>query len=91
MLEHHLQQGALRFELKGEFGESGDVRVAAEALSAVAVLEHADVKVNLLDTPGSPDLVGELRAGLRAADAVLFVVSEAGGMDAVTAQLWAEC
>lgn len=58
---------------------------------AVAPLEHDGVKVNLLDTPGSPDFVGELRAGLRAADAVLFVVSAVGGLDAVTAQLWSEC
>jgi len=58
---------------------------------AVASLEWAGVKVNLLDTPGSPDFVGELRAGLRAADGVLFVVSSVGGLDAVTAQLWQEC
>ncbi|TAL25556.1 MAG: GTP-binding protein, partial [Frankiales bacterium] len=58
---------------------------------AVAPLEHAGVKVNLLDTPGGADFVGELRAGLRAADAALFVVSAVGGLDAVTAQLWAEC
>jgi len=58
---------------------------------ALAAVEHAGVKLNLFDTPGSPDLLGELRAGLRACDAVLFVVSAAGGLDAVTAQLWAEC
>ena len=58
---------------------------------AVAAVEHAGVKLNLLDTPGSPDFVGELRAGLRAADGVLFVVSATGGLDAVTAQLWSEC
>src|SRR5688500_13653369 len=58
---------------------------------AVAPLEHEGVKVNLLDTPGGADFVGELRAGLRAADAALFVVSAVGGLDAVTAQLWAEC
>ena len=57
----------------------------------VASIEHDGVKLTLLDTPGSPDFVGELRAGLRAADGVLFVVSAAGGLDAVTAQLWAEC
>jgi elongation factor G len=59
--------------------------------TAVAAFEHGGTKVNLIDTPGSPDFVGELRAGLRAADAVLFVVSAVGGLDAVTAQLWQEC
>src|SRR6266550_1989799 len=49
------------------------------------------VKINLLDTPGYADFVGELRAGLRAADAALFVVSSVDGMDAATAALWEEC
>ncbi len=73
--------------------DSDDVeRALGHSVSlAVAPLEHRGTKVNLLDTPGSPDLVGELRAALRAADGVLFVVSAAGGLDAVTAQLWSEC
>ncbi|GAA2614274.1 elongation factor G-like protein EF-G2 [Dactylosporangium fulvum] len=56
-----------------------------------APIMHGDIKVNLLDTPGYADFVGELRAGLRAADAALFVVSAADGMDAATAALWEEC
>src|SRR6266540_3827087 len=56
-----------------------------------APLMHNDTKVNLLDTPGYADFVGELRAGLRAADAALFVVSSVDGMDAATAALWEEC
>jgi len=71
--------------------EDVEQRLHCSVSLGVAQLEHAGVKLTLLDTPGAPDFVGELRAGLRAADAVLFVVSAAGGLDAVTAQLWAEC
>ncbi|MFE0684475.1 elongation factor G-like protein EF-G2 [Streptomyces sp. NPDC058961] len=59
-------------------------------LSLVPV-EWGGFKINILDTPGYADFVGELRAGLRAADAALFVVSAADGVDGSTRMVWDEC
>ncbi|MEV6553822.1 elongation factor G-like protein EF-G2 [Streptomyces sp. NPDC051597] len=59
-------------------------------LSLVPV-EWGGCKINILDTPGYADFVGELRAGLRAADAALFVVSASDGVDGATRMVWDEC
>ncbi|MFD9409651.1 elongation factor G-like protein EF-G2 [Streptomyces sp. NPDC059989] len=59
-------------------------------LSLVPV-EWGGIKINILDTPGYADFVGELRAGLRAADAALFVVSASDGIDGATRMVWDEC
>ena len=58
---------------------------------ALAPLLHRDIKVNLLDAPGHADFTGELRAGLRAADGVLFVIAANEGVDETTRSLWREC
>src|SRR5918993_3775256 len=71
--------------------EEVEVRQQRSVSLGVATVEHAGHRITLLDTPGSPDFVGELRAGLRAADAALFVVSAVNGVDAATVQLWEEC
>ncbi|MDT7597103.1 MAG: elongation factor [Pseudonocardiales bacterium] len=67
------------------------VRQQRSVTLAIAPLHYADIKINLVDTPGYADFVGELRAGLRAADAALFVISSGDGVDAATVALWQEC
>ncbi len=49
------------------------------------------VRLTFIDTPGHPDFVGELRAGLRGADAAVFVVSAVDGIDGATRLAWDEC
>src|SRR3978361_2186113 len=71
--------------------EAVEVRQQRSVSLGVATVEHAGHRLTLLDTPGSPDFVGELRAGLRAADAALFVVSAVNGVDSSTVALWEEC
>jgi elongation factor G len=67
------------------------VRQQRSVSLSCAPLVHEGVKINLLDTPGYADFVGELRAGLRAADAAVFVVSAVDGVDEATVSLWEEC
>jgi elongation factor G len=71
--------------------DDGEIRQQRSVSLAVAPFEHDGVKVNLIDTPGYADFVGDLRAGLRAADAALFVVSAADGVDGATQLIWDEC
>jgi elongation factor G len=71
--------------------ESGERSHGRSMALSVAPVVHRGVKVNLIDTPGYADFVGELRAGLRAADCALFVTAANEPVDQVTAMLWREC
>ncbi|MDK9496682.1 elongation factor G-like protein EF-G2 [Streptomyces katrae] len=73
-----------------DYDEIEHRRQRSVQLSLVPV-EWAGIKINILDTPGYADFVGELRAGLRAADAALFVVSASDGIDGATRMVWDEC
>jgi elongation factor G len=55
---------------------------------AMAPVEWGEVKVNVLDAPGYADFVGDVRSAIRAADAVLLVVSAVDGVEVQTEVAW---
>jgi elongation factor G len=55
---------------------------------AMAPIEWKGVKINVLDAPGTADFVGDLRSAVRAADAVLVVVSAIDGVEVQTEYAW---
>ena len=55
---------------------------------ALAPFEWRDHKINLIDTPGYGDFVGDLHAALRVVDLAVFVVSAVDGVEVQTAYAW---
>ena len=53
-----------------------------------AFCEHSGVKINLLDTPGFMDFVGEMLAAIRVADSAVIVVSATSGVEVGTETVW---
>ena len=50
-----------------------------------------DTKINLLDTPGYADFVGEVKAGMRVAEGAGIMVCAASGVEVGTEQAWGYC
>jgi elongation factor G len=62
-------------------------RKSSVALSLIPI-EWAGAKINLLDTPGYADFVGEEKAGLRAADSALLLIDATAGVQVGTEYAW---
>lgn len=54
----------------------------------VLPVEWKNQKINFIDTPGYADFVGEVKAGLRVADAALVVVTAEKGVEVGTELTW---
>jgi elongation factor G len=61
-----------------------EIRRKISINTAVATCEWKNVKLNLLDTPGDFDFVGEVMQALRVADSVLVLVSAKDGVSVGT-------
>ncbi len=55
---------------------------------SMAPIEWNGVKINVLDAPGYADFIGDLRSAVRAADAVIVVVSAVDGVEVQTETAW---
>ena len=55
---------------------------------AMAPVEWKGHKINLIDTPGYADFVGDVHAALRVADLAIFVVSAVDGVEVQTQNIW---
>jgi elongation factor G len=55
---------------------------------AMSPIEWKDAKINVLDAPGTADFVGDVRSAVRAADAVIVVVSAVDGVEVQTEFAW---
>ncbi len=55
---------------------------------AVVPCEWRGAKINVIDTPGYPDFVGEVVSGLRAADAAIVLIDAAAGVEVGTEIVW---
>lgn len=56
--------------------------------SSMGFVEFDDVKINIIDTPGMADFVGEVRSALQAADAAIIVVDSVDGVQIETEKVW---
>lgn len=57
--------------------------------TAIAPCEWKDYKINVIDTPGYFDFVGEVKQGIRVADANIILVPAKGGVAVGTEKSWA--
>jgi elongation factor G len=68
--------------------EADELKRRMSLHTKVLPVEWKDTKINLIDTPGYADFVGEVKAGLRVADAVLLVVTAEKGVEVGTELTW---
>lgn len=59
--------------------------------TSVIPIPWGDVKVNILDTPGYFDFIGEAEEAVSAADAAIIVVSGKAGIESGTKRAWEIC
>ncbi len=68
--------------------EPDEVKRKISLSLALIPCEWGGCKINLIDTPGYSDFVGEVRSGIRAADLAVVVVDAVSGVQVGTEMAW---
>lgn len=73
-----------------DFGKEEQKRGISISTSVIPI-EWEGTKINIIDTPGYFDFIGEVEEGISAADAAIIVVSGKSGVEAGTERAWELC
>lgn len=73
-----------------DFDKEESKRLFSISTSVVPIIWE-DTKINILDTPGYFDFIGEVEEALSACDAVVIVVSAKAGVEVGTMKAWDFC
>lgn len=68
--------------------EDEEVRRNLSLSTAILPIEHRDHKINILDTPGYTDFIGEVISTLRVSDAAMVLVDAVAGVEVGTEVVW---
>ena len=68
-----------------------EIRRSISLYSSVVAVEHNGSKINILDTPGYTDFIGEVISALSVADSALVVIDSVSGFEVGTELAWKYC
>jgi elongation factor G len=71
--------------------EDEEIRRGISLSTSVVPVEYKDHKINILDTPGYLDFVGEVISALRVADGAVVLVDSVAGVEVGTEITWQYC
>lgn len=68
--------------------EEEEISRQSSIATAIAPIEWQDHKLNLLDTPGYADFIGEVNSALKVSEGALIFVEAVAGVEVGTEQVW---
>jgi elongation factor G len=71
--------------------EDEEIRRKLSLSTSLLPIEHKDHKINLLDTPGYTDFIGEVISALRVVDGAVLLVDSVAGVEVGTELDWGYC